>query len=70
MTIADKLGDNVPDEIQSMRTGRPDTKRHEGVTCGFCGERIERESNGASSPIGSLHKGCALEHERQYPSQW
>lgn len=40
-----------------------------GVQCAICEEEIGFEQ-GCSSPSGSMHKGCASEHESRYPGAW
>lgn len=40
-----------------------------GVTCAVCETEIGFKQ-GTSSPIGSLHRGCAREHEREHPGLW
>lgn len=45
-------------------------ERHQGVECVHCGEVIELESDGASSPHGSMHKDCAAQHEAEHPDEW
>ncbi len=46
------------------------TNRHEGITCAACNELITEEADGESTPHGSMHKGCAEEHEREHPDEW
>lgn len=43
---------------------------HAGVECAHCGDTIETEADGTSSPHGSMHVACAEEHEAQHPDQW
>lgn len=43
---------------------------HEGCECAHCNETIDEEADGTSSPHGSMHIGCAAEHEAQHPDQW
>lgn len=40
-----------------------------GVDCAECGEEIGYEE-GCSSPSGSMHKGCASQHESRNPAIW
>lgn len=47
-----------------------DEREHAGVECAHCGEVIEEEEDGDSTPQGSMHKGCADEHERENPEEW
>jgi hypothetical protein len=44
--------------------------RHEGCECASCGNCIRTESDGESSPEGSMHTHCAKRHQQQYPDQW
>jgi len=44
--------------------------RHAGVECAHCGETIETEVDGTSSPHGSMHAACAAEHEAEHPDEW
>jgi hypothetical protein len=47
-----------------------DHNRHQGVECAYCHEVIEAESDGISSPHGSMHLACADEHEAEHPDDW
>jgi hypothetical protein len=40
-----------------------------GVECAVCEKEIGFES-GCSSPSGSMHKGCASQHESKHPAGW
>lgn len=42
---------------------------HAGVECSFCGDEIDADE-GQSSPDGSMHMWCAVEHEQKHPEQW
>jgi chromosome segregation ATPase len=72
--------DNYRDTILEMLEEIADTQdriddlrakmRHEDVECAHCGDQINEESNGTSSPQGSMHTSCVFEHEHENPSLW
>ena len=43
---------------------------HEGCECGLCGDVIEDEDQGESSPYGSVHTWCARKDEWKSPTMW
>lgn len=47
-----------------------DDTDHMGVVCDGCGKVILEESDGESTPAGSMHEDCALEYERRSPQDW
>jgi len=56
-----------PEEIREWVKMQIDANA--GVTCAVCETEIGFKQ-GTSSPIGSLHRGCAREHERKNPGLW
>lgn len=44
--------------------------RHVGIECVECGELIEDNEDGESSPHGSMHSQCARLHEIEHPTEW
>lgn len=43
---------------------------HEGCECALCDDLITDETDGESTPQGSMHKQCAAQHEAENPEEW
>lgn len=63
---------NIADDCEVLRAKQQQSedRRHEGVECAYCGEVIEEEPDGESTPQGSMHTECAFQHEKENPDEW
>lgn len=43
---------------------------HQGCECARCGQAIESEDDGQSTPSGSMHSECAAQYEAENPQDW
>jgi hypothetical protein len=71
-TIRDCDLDDAKDTCGGDFAGGPpgSSHRHEGIECAHCGEMIQEESDGESTPQGSMHAECAFQHEKENPDEW
>ena len=62
--------DEIQEAIEESSSGQEGSDRHIGVECADCGKIIEHEWQGIGSPLGSMHKECAHQHQQRNPQIW
>jgi hypothetical protein len=68
-TLTPEMDKRHPSPSEIRRWTERQVDLNAGVTCEHCGSEIGFK-HGTSSPVGSMHQGCAHEHEDRHPLLW